>query len=311
MGRKAKRSAHYYELNINELNMKKENKIAIAHIIHEKKIVHRHKQRALDDLTRREFLTLLKGTALGLGAYTLFGNKLFAGENGLNGEDGLDLPITPPPRRGADELYSASDEQEDVHEPETRPTFYNIALPAQESIFYVMDRSLSMDTNIGPGIDPEGMLIRRGTRFAQGIHEIKTSISSLPEGFLFNILIYNCETLPWKEHLVEANEQNKREAYNWLGSRQVHPAGLTGTGPAISYALQENNRDIILLTDGAPNCGVEPGTDIEMIERHREMIRCNNRRNTRIHVFGIRTYGDFRDFCRYVASDSGGSYYDV
>ena len=172
-----------------------------------------------------------------------------------------------------------------------------------------MDRSLSMDTNIGPGIDPEGMLIRRGTRFAKAILELKRSISRLPQRFRFNILVYNCEVLPWKEHLVEAHEEHKREAYNWLNTR-VWPAGATGTGTALAYALQEDNSDIVLLTDGAPNCGVDSGTDLEMMERHRAMIRDHNR-NTRIHVFGISTYDDFRDFCVYVASDSGGSYYDV
>ena len=273
-----------------------------AVIAHEKKVVREH-EKFLEDLTRREFLKIIKGTALGLGAYALFGDKLFAGE------DGLDLPIQPPGR--PDEWYIPFDESGEEPEPEDPLTFYNEIIPAEQSILYVMDRSLSMDTNVGHGIDPEGMLIRRGTRFAQAIYELKQSISRLPQRLRFNIMIYNCEVLPWKEHLVEASADNKREAYNWLGSRRVHPAGATGTGPALSYALQEDNRDIVLLTDGAPNCGVEQGTDLEMMERHREMIRNNNRNNTRIHVFGIRTYADFREFCVRVASDSRGSYYDV
>ncbi|MBI4148027.1 VWA domain-containing protein [Candidatus Woesearchaeota archaeon] len=276
--------------------------MALTPLQHERGVVRRHTQRFLDNLTRREFLAI---SGMALGGLALLGSKVFAGD------DGLDLPIERPRRQRPEDLWVPSDEQRAEPEPEDPPTFYNEVIPAEHSIIYVLDRSLSMDTNIGPGIDPEGMLIRRGTRFARAISELKASIRSLPRRFRFNIVVYHCELQAWQQHMVDACDDNKSDAYRWL-STSVWPAGATGTGVAVSYALQEeDNHDVVLLTDGAPNCGVDSGTDLEMMARHRRMIRDSNRYNARVHVFGIDAYADFLAFCVGVASDTGGSYYGV
>jgi uncharacterized protein YbbK (DUF523 family) len=86
----------------------------------------------------------------------------------------------------------------------------------------------------------------------------------------------------------------------------LRAGGASGTGPATSLALMaRENRAVVLLTDGSPNCGA---TDIE---GHRRMIRSNNTQGATINVFGIAASGTYRQFCQAVASDSGGSYFDV
>ncbi len=276
-------------------------------ISHEKKIVCGHEKRFLDDLTRREFLKVTKGMALGLCASALLGGKLFAGD-----ED-MDLPVLPPRRNRPEDLYAPSDEPEEEPEPEEPPMFYGHELPDTGSVFYIMDRSMSMDTNVGQGVDPEGMLIRRNTRFWRARSEITESIRGLPRRYRFNVLVFNCYSRVWEQHLVEASDNHKNEASRWLNNPDiVFPAGLTGTAYALACALQEHdNHYIALLTDGAPRCHVDQGTDIEIIEQHLKLIRSNNRNRTIIDVFGIGTYGDFRNFCMAVASDSGGRFYEV
>jgi len=47
------------------------------------------------------------------------------------------------------------------------------------------------------------------------------------------------------------------------------------------------------------------------MDGHRAMIRRNNTQGATINVFGISASGSYRAFCQAVASDSGGSYFDV
>jgi Mg-chelatase subunit ChlD len=67
----------------------------------------------------------------------------------------------------------------------------------------------------------------------------------------------------------------------------------------------KENRSVVLLTDGAPNCGASD------IDGHRRMIRAHNTQGATINVFGIAASGTYRSFCQNVATDSGGSYFDV
>ena len=62
---------------------------------------------------------------------------------------------------------------------------------------------------------------------------------------------------------------------------------------------------VVLLTDGSPNCGASGMTG------HRSMIANANTQGATVNVFGIAATGRYRGFCQGVASDSGGSYFDV
>lgn len=243
---------------------------------------------------RREFLkTILGGIAGGL-SY-LMSNNLFARP------DDLDLPIDPRAgQRAVDQTPPPPAWVDD--EP---PTFNGEAIyGATQSIIYVIDQSGSMRLAMGPGVGLDGT-VRNMTRDQRSKVELVRSIMALAPNFRFNVISYAaCVVNPWQRGLVSATEENKQIAYRWINS--LLPVGQTGTGVAVSTALLsgEDNRDIVLLTDGAPNCE-------ETIQWHRDIIRRNNRNRTRIHVFGIAANGPYRQFCVNVASDSGGSYHDV
>jgi hypothetical protein len=60
---------------------------------------------------------------------------------------------------------------------------------------------------------------------------------------------------------------------------------------------------VILLTDGEPNCGLQPG-------QHRDLIRRSNV-GIRIDVIGIGVISYTRAWCQQVALQNGGFYVDV
>jgi len=241
---------------------------------------------------RRQFLkATLSGIAGGL--VYLMGGNLFAAP------DDLDLPIDPRSRQRAVEQTPPPP----AWVGDDRPTFFGEAIyGAQQTIVYVIDRSGSMREVMGTGVDLQGR-VRPMTRFQRGQIELKRSIMALAPNMRFNIVSYDCSVMAWQRGLVAATPENKREAYNWIDG--LYPLGGTGTGMGVAYALRsEENRDVVLLTDGYPTCSLT-------IPEHRSMIqRCNPDRK-RIHVFGISAHGPFREFCVRVASDSGGSYHDV
>ncbi len=77
---------------------------------------------------------------------------------------------------------------------------------------------------------------------------------------------------------------------------------------------------VVLLTDGLPNYGIpltlHPNTPqgtqlVAQFDAHRRVIRDANAQGATIDVFGVAATGLMRSFCQSVASDSGGSYFDV
>lgn len=253
----------------------------------------------LDDLISKTYTTgrnIKKFLMSGLCALAICGSmKAYAGN------DDLDLPIDPHARAPVAERAPQQPQRWTDEDP---PTFFGDAIyGARESLIYVIDRSGSMGAIMGPGVDLGGR-VRNMTRFQRGQIELKRSIMALAPNIRFNIVSYDCSVNAWQRGLVAASDENKRAAYNWIDG--LYPHGGTGTSDGVAYALLrgDDNRDIVLLTDGYPTCN-------ETIPEHRDRIRRCNRNRTRIHVFGIAARGPYRDFCVGVSSDSSGSYHDV
>lgn len=198
------------------------------------------------------------------------------------------------------------------------PTIFGEEIVSEnDTLVYVIDRSGSMEEDEQSYVDLDGRR-RAGNRMERAKVEISRSILGLASNFRFDIVGYDCATVVWRGQLVPADDANKQSALAWV--RALEPQGATGTGPAVSLGLAtRENRLVVLLTDGAPNCGVPVyddtgGWDVhtwEVIGAHRRMIRSNNTQGARINVFGIAAWGIYRRFCQDVASDSGGSYTDV
>jgi Mg-chelatase subunit ChlD len=224
-------------------------------------------------------------------------------------QSGLDLPMEPP-RFGSETakeiIEPDPNDDDDGEDPRDTPppVFYGEEIDTEtDTIFYVIDRSCSMSWDLQAFVDPDGNL-SLNNRMERAKAELIRSIVGLSDNFRFNVIAYSCGTASFAESLVEATEPTKKAAVAWVIS--LLPGGATGTGPATSIALSvKENRAVVLLTDGAPNCGASS------VEGHREMIRRNNTNGSVINVFGISASGSYRSFCQGVAADSGGNYIDI
>lgn len=223
---------------------------------------------------------------------------------------GMDLPV-PPVKFGnsiGENSQSPEPEPDDDDGKDPRdtppPVIYGEEIDTEnDTIIYVIDRSCSMAWDIQVLVSEDGSLTF-GNRMERAKAELTRSIMALSDNFKFNILSYSCGVNQFSNQLVEATDPNKQAARTWICGLQ--PGGATGTGPATSGALSlKDNKTVILLTDGAPNCGAPS------MSGHRIMIVNNNTQGATINVFGISASGSYRAFCQGVAADSGGSYFDI
>ncbi|MCW8140010.1 MAG: VWA domain-containing protein [Planctomycetota bacterium] len=211
-------------------------------------------------------------------------------------------PPGPPP--------TPDDGDRDDPRDEPPPVIYGEEITSEnDTIVYVLDRSGSMDWDDASFTDLDGNR-RTGNRMERAKVELSRSIQGLSRNFRFNVIAFDCATHQWQRRLQEANDTNKAAALAWV--RRLSPGGATGTGPAVALALysDRDNKSVVLLTDGEPNCGLDDGNDFSL-EAHRRVIRNENTQRAVINVFGIAARGQWRRFCQNVAADSGGSYFDV
>lgn len=217
----------------------------------------------------------------------------------------LDLPMAPPVAPVVPQPVAPEEDDDDDDPRDTPPpTIYGEEIDSEnDTIFYVLDISCSMGWDSQSYTTLDGST-RRGPRIDRAKAELARSISGLGDNFMFNVIAYDCGTRQWQRNMVEADAGNKSSAIGWIMGQS--PTGATGTGPATALALaNKDNMAVVLLTDGAPNCGASGASG------HRSMISSANTQGATINVFGIAASGSYRAFCQSVASDSGGSYFDV
>lgn len=217
--------------------------------------------------------------------------------------DGLDLPIGPEkPAQPVPQQGTGKDPRD-----EPPPTLYGEEIDVDiDRIVYVIDISCSMTEDYRPYINLEGARAE-GPRIDRAKVELSRSISNLPRNMKFSAVAYSCSMRIWSKTLQEANTANKASAVSWV--QGLEPTDATATGPAVALglSLDRKNLAIVLLTDGAPNCG----TARELPEEHRKMIRDANTQNAQIFVFGISPHAVCRTFCQQVSNDSHGTYREI
>jgi hypothetical protein len=200
-----------------------------------------------------------------------------------------------------------------VSDPIPPPTIYGHTIVSpNHTVVYVIDCSGSMTLDIGQYTTPDGKTAQ-GDRLDRAKAALTSSIQSLAADWQFNIISYQCGVTMWRTALIQALPSAKQAAVSWL-MQDVYAGGATGTGPAVTVVFNtwSEARLVVLLTDGAPNCGAgDDSGDPSCIAAHRVMISGNNRTHATINVFGIGATGDFKQFCEDVAGDAGGSYTDV
>ncbi|MBX3466646.1 MAG: VWA domain-containing protein [Planctomycetes bacterium] len=230
----------------------------------------------------------------------------------------LDLPLEKPMFVAPPQPAPTPDDGDrDDPRDEPPPVIYGEEIISEtDTIVYVVDISCSMDWDNRSYTTLDGQT-RTGNRMARAKVELSRSILGLSRNFTFTVIAYDCGTRTWSRQLKEANDSNKSSAVAWVNALQ--PTGATGTGPAVSLGLQvsRENKSVVLLTDGAPNCGVPEDnnwynySESAVLNAHRRMIRNANSQGATINVFGIAASGTYRTFCQNVAADASGSYFDV
>lgn len=205
-------------------------------------------------------------------------------------QDVLDLPVADPTKKTQTQAPPPPPPEPEDTDPDDGfepPIVYGEALVLEKaSIVFVIDRSGSMG----------------GERLNKAKAELTKTLTDLDEAFEFSIVSYACDVDSFSPVLVKANEANKAAAIQWV--QALRAFGGTTTGPAGAAGLKFQSDKAIILTDGAPNCGAE------VFDGHRAMIR-NANTGTSVDVFGIAATGQFKAFCRIVALENGGSFYDV
>lgn len=245
-----------------------------------------------------------RGTNMGPGSGPAAGTGGGPTSSGLPAQTSLDLPMAPPIAPVIPPPMVPEEDEGDDPRDTPPPTIYGEEIDTEnDSIYYVIDISYSMMTD-RQSYTTVDMTVGTGNRMDRARAELIRSIKGLSDNFSFNVVAYDCSTVTWQTSMQDATVGNKNAAIAW--ALALAPRGATGTGPATALALAEKtNMAIVLLTDGAPNCGAS-GTD-----GHRTMISSANTQGASINVFGIAASGQYRAFCQGVAADSGGSYFDV
>jgi hypothetical protein len=230
---------------------------------------------------------------------------------------GLDLPIqppalhaetppeVPPEKEDIPSLTTPGEQEGDDPRDTPPPVIYGEEIDAgADTIVFVIDRSDSMRNGWGwvLGLDDRQFY---GSRMDKAKIELSKCIRGLASSFRFNLVSYNCRADQWSEGMQPATGPNKDSALAWV--RALEPMWGTMTGPATVLGLSfAPNTTVVLLTDGAPNCGASG------IPGHLAMILEANTQGAEITVFCISPVRErFRRFCRSVASLTGGSYIEV
>jgi Mg-chelatase subunit ChlD len=235
--------------------------------------------------------------------------------------DDLDLPLDPkpdPPKPPPKQVTVAAAPAKapppvqtyDAPPQSLPPEIYGKDLKsASASLVYVIDISGSMDNTDG----------QPTTRLERAKRELERSLASLPQTFRFNVLAYDCSYSTRFDGggtgslgLATADPTHIAKAQTWVADLKA--GGATGTGPSVCAALSErDNLLVVVLTDGAPNCGAGPGLDNDpnTLAAHLSMVKWFNEQHAEIDVFGIGATGAFRQFCLDLAQQNAGGYQDV
>lgn len=215
-----------------------------------------------------------------------------------------DLPIESP-RKSLELKWDDQDEKK----PQTYISLYDEAFQlTSKTVVFIIDTSGSMASGYMNFVDENGK-VKYGNRLARAKVECIKAISELPQDIRFNVVSYHCGIStaftgpsPAGPILLKADDKNKTQAISFV--RRLYPSGGTATGPATAKVLLNKEvLDILLLSDGAPYCGVYPPN---VIQKHLKMIQAANTQKATINTIGIGCYGDAEWFMRTIALTTNG-----
>lgn len=170
--------------------------------------------------------------------------------------------------------------------------YYGIDIHAQRMMF-IIDNSGSMRDYWGGA-----------TRLERAKAELIHAIEDLPADAKFSIVSFHTTVNPWRNELLEASEENKREAIQFV--RRLGYGVKTNTYGALRQSLEFDDEleAVFLLTDGKPTVGkIIPTRGIVSDIMHRNRFRHLN-----FNTIGIGVQGPTEDFLRTLAELTGGEF---
>ncbi len=192
------------------------------------------------------------------------------------------------------ELKAADFESESRQRLNLVPTrqYYGIDIHAKRMMF-IIDHSGSMNERVGGY-----------SRLDRAKIELISTINSLPSDSEFAISFYSDDVRQWRRELVEATEDNKRQAAIFI--EQLEPRGMTNTYGALRQSLEydEQLEAVFLLTDGRPTMGsiVVPEAIIA------DIVHRNRFRHLKFNTIGIKVDGPTERFLRNLAEHAAGEF---
>ncbi len=154
-----------------------------------------------------------------------------------------------------------------------------------KDVVYVLDTSGSM----------------KGRKIDQAKAALKEGIGLIRPGDRFGLVAFSGDVWPFRRALIDATEENRRDACRWIEKREA--LGGTALDDGLSAALRMGSRErlflVVLLTDGQPTVGL---TDNDLILASAKRA---NGAQARVFTFGV---GDDLDVSLLdrIAEETGG-----
>jgi HEAT repeat protein len=214
-------------------------------------------------------------------------------------------------RKSPEEIREAGE----AEEKKGGTTFYGITTRSKR-LLYVLDMSGSMAEG---DIQTKGATGGGGgghTKFWVAKKELKSSITSLPEDALFDIVVFADGVKVWKPQLVMATKEVKAEALKWIENpKEVIAVGATNIFDALEKAFEMAGRGtvdkrytlnvdtIMFMSDGVANRGriTDPSAIIA------EISRMNEHKKVVVNTVGVGKDHD-AELMKRIARLNGGTY---
>jgi hypothetical protein len=177
----------------------------------------------------------------------------------------------------------------------TPSRYYGIDIYAKRLIF-ILDRSGSMNEQVGSF-----------TRIRQAKRELIAAISGLDERCEFSILVFDRNVRSWREELVPATVENKREAIQFV--EHLSAGSSTNTYGALRCGLEFDDQleALFILTDGEPTYGMLTDPSAILVD----ILKRNEWRHVSINTIAIAVDPLIEGFLRRLTEPSGGEFRSV
>ncbi|QEG02499.1 von Willebrand factor type A domain protein [Stieleria maiorica] len=212
--------------------------------------------------------------------------------NAILSQDGKSsMPL--PERMGLQPSKSAASY---AREKRLKPShYYGIDIFAKRLLF-VIDRSGSMRTVVGGR-----------ARIQRAKMELITAINGLDEQCEFGILVFDNEVRAWREDLVQATEENKRNATRFVEYLSAGRSTNTYAALRQSLSFDPQLEAVFLLTDGEPTAGQIVNPSAILLD----ILRRNEVHNVTINTIAIAVEPLMATFLRNLSEPSNGEFREV